>query len=174
MEKYKTILEDIENVSNREVVKQKRISGVGVGLLIAAVVCAVAGKSFEDPNTSLPTLFFTVAALLLLAGIVKMFVGKTCYTFQPTKSKLQPLTLYFDIHESVALQNCVEMKRFDELSRLKREKDSGIKLEAMLTEDGKFAALQVLEYVPYTYEAITPVKCYYGEEASHLSSYLKA
>ena len=174
MEKYKTILEDIERVSNREVVKQKRISGVGVGLIVSAVLCAVAGASFEDPNTSLPTLFFTLAGLLLLAGIVKAFVGRTCYTFQPTKSKIQPFTLYFDIHESAALQNCVEMKRFDELSRLKREKDAGIKLEAMLTEDGQFAALQVLEYVPYTYEAITPVKCYYGEEAGSLSSYLKA
>ena len=171
MEKYKTISEDIENVSNRDVVKHSRISGIGVGMIVAAVVCAIAGKSFEDPNSSLPAFFFTVSALLLLAGIVKVFVGRTCYTFKPTKSRLQPFTLYFDVHESVALQNCVEMKRFDELNRLKREKDTGIKLEAMVTGDGTFAALQISEYVPYTYEAITPVRCYYGDDARTLFSY---
>lgn len=173
MEKYKTISEDIENVSNRDVVKHSRISGIGVGMIVAAVVCAIAGKSFEDPNSSLPAFFFTVSALLLLAGIVKVFVGRTCYTFKPTKSRLQPFTLYFDVHESVALQNCVEMKRFDGLNRLKREKDTGIKLEAMVTGDGTFAALQISEYVPYTYEAITPVRCYYGDDARTLFSYFR-
>ncbi len=43
MEKYKTISEDIENVSNRDVVKHSRISGIGVGRIVAAVVCAIAG-----------------------------------------------------------------------------------------------------------------------------------
>ncbi len=81
---------------------------------------------------------------------------------------------YFDVHESDALQACVEMKRFEELKRLKREKDTGVRLEAMVADDGKFAAVQISEYIPYTYEAITPVRCYYGEEADVLASYLKA
>ena len=67
----------------------------------------------------------------------------------------------------------LEMKRFDELNRLKREKDTGIKLEAMVTGDGTFAALQISEYVPYTYEAITPVRCYYGDDARTLFSYFR-
>lgn len=62
MEKYKTISEDIENVSNRDVVKHSRISGIGVGMIVAAVVCAIAGKSFEDPNSSLPA--FSLLCLL--------------------------------------------------------------------------------------------------------------
>ena len=55
MGKYKTIQEDIENVTNKEVVKQTRISGVAIGLIVAGGLCAVAGKGFEDPNSSMPT-----------------------------------------------------------------------------------------------------------------------
>lgn len=174
MEKYKTIQEDIENVSNKEVVKQTRISGIAAGLIVLAILGGIAGKSFEDPNSSMPTFLFTAAALLFLTGIIKLFVSRNSYVFKPTKSRLKPVTLYFDIHESDALQSCVEMKRFDDLARLKREKDTGVKLEAMVTGDGKFAAVQISEYIPYTYEAVTPVMCYYGEEAQKLATYCKS
>ncbi len=174
MEKYKTLQEDIENASNNEVIKKSTVSGMAVGLLVGAVACAIAGKSFEDPNSAVPTFLFTAAVFLLLAGIVKFFVGRNGYLFKPTKSRLKKVTAYFDVHESDALQTCVEMKRFEELKRLKREKDTGVRLEAMLADDGKFAAVQISEYVPYTYEAITPVRCYYGEEAHVLASCLKA
>ena len=174
MEKYKTLQEDIEKASNNEVVKKATVSGIAVGLLMLAIVLAITGKSFEDPNSALPTFLFTAAAFLLLVGIVKFFVGRKGYLFKPTKSRLKTITTYFDIHESDALQNCFEMKRFDDLNRLKREKDTGVKLEAMVAEDGKFAAVQVFEYIPYTYEAVTPVQCYYGEDARLLVAYLKA
>ena len=73
--------------------------------------------------------------------------------------------MYFDVHESDNLQDCMEMKRFEDLKKMKREKDTGVKVEAMIADDQKFAAVQISEYIPYSYEAVTPVMCYYGEEA---------
>ena len=174
MGKYKTIQEDIENVTNKEVVKQTRISGVAIGLIVAGGLCAVAGKGFEDPNSSIPTFLFTLASFLFLAGIIKLFISRSYYTFKPTKSRIKKMTLYFDIHETDALQTCFEMKRFEELARLKREKDTGVRLEAMVAGDGKFAAVQISEYIPYNYEAVTPVLCYYGQDAKMLADYCKA
>ncbi len=174
MEKYKSLLEDIENVSNQNVKKQNQISILGIGLIGIAIGCAVAAKGFEDPNSSLPTFFFTVSALLLLSGIIKIFVSRTCYLFTPTKSKLQSFTIYFDAKDGINLQNSLEISRLNDLNLLKKKKDGAIKLETMITNDGSFAALQVLEYIPYSYEAVTPVICYYGEQAKHLSSYIKS
>ena len=81
--------------------------------------------------------------------------------------------MYFDVHESDNLQDCMEMKRFEDLKKMKREKDTGVKVEAMIADDQKFAAVQISEYIPYSYEAVTPVMCYYGEEARLLASYLQ-
>ena len=106
MEKYKTIQEDIENVTNKEVVKQTRLSGVAGMLILAALGCAAGGMAFEDPNSSIPTFLFTIAAFLFLGGIVKLFVDRSYYQFRPTKSKLKPMTFYFDVHEGDTLQNC--------------------------------------------------------------------
>ena len=157
MGKFKKLQEDIENVTNKEVVKQTRISGVATIVLIISVACAIGGMSFEDPNSSMPTFLF----------------DRSCYMFKPTKSKLKTMTMYFDVHESDNLQDCMEMKRFEDLKKMKREKDTGVKVEAMIADDQKFAAVQISEYIPYSYEAVTPVMCYYGEEARLLASYLK-
>lgn len=165
MEKFKTIQEDIENVTNREVVKKGKISFVAIGLIGIAVVLTVTGMQSEDPNATWPSFLFTVAAMMFLGGIIKLFVSRTCWIFKPTNSKLKATTLYFDVHESDALQACIEMKRFEDFKQMKRKKDSGVRVEAMISDDRRFAAVQIAEYVPYSYEAVTPVVCYYGEDA---------
>lgn len=171
MEKYKNLQEDIENVTNKEVMKRTKLSMAAIGLLAAAVVMAIGGLSFQDPNSAMPTLLFTASALVFIGGIIKLFVHRTCYMFRPTNSQLKGKVIYFATQESDALQNCLSMKRFEELKKLKREKDSGVKLEAMVADDQKFVAIQISEYIPYSYEAVTPVMCFYGEEAKAFASY---
>lgn len=173
MEKYQTIPDAIEQVSGKKVAKQNKLSVAGIALLSGAVVFGLAGMAFEDPNSSLPTFFFTVAAFLFLAGLIKLLVGRKHYVFLPTRSALKEHVLFFDVHESDALQACMEMKCFTELYSLKREKDAGVKVDAWVAGDGGFAAVQISEYIPYAYEAVTPVMCYYGDEAKALVRYLK-
>ena len=45
MGKFKKLQEDIENVTNKEVVKQTWISGVATIVLIISVACAIGGRS---------------------------------------------------------------------------------------------------------------------------------
>lgn len=173
MEKFKNIQEDIERVTNKEVVKKGKISMVAVVLIIVAGGAAVIGAGSSDPNASWPSFLFTLSVLLFLGGVVKLFVSRTCWLFRPTNSKLQEMTEYFDVHECDALQACMEMKRFEDLKQMKRKKDSGVKVEAMVSSDRKFAAVQLCEYIPYTYEAVTPVICFYGEDAKSFISFFK-
>ena len=173
MEKYKKIWEEIEVASNHEVVKKSCISSIGMVCILFAIGCIVGAKGFEDPNSSLPTFLYTIAAILLLMGIVKICVDRTCYIFKSTKSKLYSKTVYFDAKDEVELKSSLEMNRFDLLKHLTKKKDGVIKLELMMTKDGQFAALQLFEYIPYSYEVLTPVWCYYGDSAKQLSETIK-
>lgn len=173
MGKYKVIHEDIENINSKEIAKQTNISIVAIVVMVVGIALGVLGILFDDPNSSMPTFLFTLAALLVFGGLVKLLVSRTCYVYLPTKSRLALSKYYFDVHAGDEVQNCLQMKRFDDLSRIKREKDNGVKVEAMLAADGQFAAIQVLEYVPYSFEAVTPVMCYYGDEAAKVSKALK-
>lgn len=169
MGKYRTLVQDIENATECKVAKRNRISLPGAVMAVLGVFALAGGMGFDDPNSVVPTFLFTAGALLLLAGVVKLCVSRSAFVYLPTKSRLKGATFYFGTQEGDALQSCLEMKRFDDLKRLKREKDTGVKLEALFAADGTFAAVQVLEYVPYTYEAVTPALCYYGEDARVLT-----
>lgn len=173
MEKYKTIHEDIENVTNNQVIKKGSISFIGLSLMAVAIILAVIGMQSKDPNASWPSFLFTASAFVFLGGVIKFFVSRSCYMFRPTNSKVAELTLFYDVHEGEALKDCIEMKRFESLKSLKKAKDSGVRIQAMVANDQKFAAVQVSEYVPYTYEAVTPVVCYYGDEAKSFVNFLK-
>lgn len=173
MAQFKTLEEDIEIVTNREVVKQNKISMGAIGFVLLALLCTAGGMAIEDPNSSLSTFLFTAAVFMVLGGIVKFAMGRNCYLFRPTGSRLQKVSLYFDTRESQALQYCMEEKKFDDLKQLKRQVNTGVKLDAMVARDDKFAAIQISEYIPYTYQAITPVICYYGKEARDFSVFLK-
>lgn len=173
MEKYKTIQEDIEQVTNQEVIKKSIVSMTALTLIVVAIILGVIGMGNEDPNASWTSFLFTASVLLFLGGIIKFFISRSCWLFRPTNSKLKEMTLYFDVHESSALQACIEMRRFEDLKQMKREKDSGVRVEVLVSNDQKFAAVQISEYIPYTYEAVTPVVCYYGEEAKTFISLLK-
>ena len=173
MEKYKKIWEAIEVASNHEVEKKSCISGIGIVFILFGVGCMVGAKGFEDPNSSLPAFLYTAAAILLLVGIVKVCLDRTCYVFKPTQSKLYSKTVYFDAKDETELKNSLEMNRFEVLKNLTPKKDGVIKLELMMSRDGQFAALQLFEYIPYNYITYTPVCCYYEEAAKELASYMK-
>lgn len=173
MGKYKVIHEDIEHIDKEKVAKRTQLSLIAIVLIVLGVAMLIAGAAFEDPNSSLPSTLFIVGAVILLAGIIKFFVSRSCYVYLPTKSRLKLHTVYYDVKVSDDVQNGLSMKRFDDLTRLQQQKDNGVKVETMLSADGEFAATQVLEYVPYTFEAITPVMCFYGEDARKLKAALK-
>lgn len=173
MEKFKTIQEDIEYVTNKEVIKKGKVSWVAISLIAVAIILAVIGMQSEDPNASWPSFLFTISVMLFLGGVVKLCVSRSCWMFKPTNSRLKEMTLYFDVHESDALQACIEMKRFEDFKQMKRKKDSGVRVEAMISGDQRFAAVQIAEYVPYSYEAVTPVICYYGDDAKSFVNHFK-
>lgn len=173
MEKYKTIHEEIECAAHQDVARQMNISWVAVAVIVAGVLCGVWGMTFEDPNSSMPTFLFTAAVLFGLGGMIKLLVSRNGYVYMPTKSRLNPVTVYYDVHASDELQNALQMNRPEVLGQLKRVKDNGVKVHALVSADDRFAAVQVLEYVPYTFEAVTPVMYFKGDAARRFSAVIK-
>jgi len=45
-------------------------------------------------------------------------------------------------------------------------------MDVMLSADKKFAAVQLFQFVPYTYQPITPVQYFTNEEASAVVVFL--
>ena len=173
MEKFKVMHEDIKNIESAEITKKSNISIVAIIVIIAGIVSGMGAMYFEDPNSAMPSLLITLSAIFIIGGIIKLVISHTVYIYKPTKSLLKLKTIYFPNNSCDELQNCLSSNRFDEISSIKQEKNHGLKLEVLVSKDKQFIAVQILQYIPYNFEPISPITCYFNDNAQKLVTALK-
>jgi hypothetical protein len=70
--------------------------------------------------------------------------------------------------DSVELQSLKQMmvkNEFSTSSRMVFKEGGNGRLDYMVSKDGRFMAIQLLQFVPYTYEAVTGVYYYTDNDA---------
>ena len=82
-------------------------------------------------------------------------------------------SLYGAIREHMdALKNLVNSGSFSADSKIKSEASGNIRMDVILSADKKFAAVQLFQFVPYTYQPITSVQYFTNEKASAIVAFL--
>ena len=71
-----------------------------------------------------------------------------------------------------ALKNLVNSGSFSADSKIKSEASGNIRMDVILSADKKFAAVQLFQFVPYTYQPITSVQYFTNEKASAIVAFL--
>lgn len=74
--------------------------------------------------------------------------------------------LFLRCGRPLCMGRLLEEKTFDGKAGVLPKKDGGVRMDYMVSQDGNFAAVQLLKYVPYAYEPASSVLHYTGEEAS--------
>jgi hypothetical protein len=70
-----------------------------------------------------------------------------------------------DAVELQNLQRMMEKNDFSASSRLAFKEGGNGRLDYMISKDGRFVAVQLLQFVPYTYEAVTGLFYYTDDDA---------
>lgn len=55
---------------------------------------------------------------------------------------------------------------------VKSEGSGNVRMDVILSQDNKFAAVQLFQFVPYTYTPVTSVHYYTGNDAATVSAFL--
>jgi hypothetical protein len=71
-----------------------------------------------------------------------------------------------------ALKNLVNSGSFSADSKIKSEASGNIRMDVILSADKKFAAVQLFQFIPYTYQPITSVQYFTDEQASAVIAFL--
>ena len=93
-------------------------------------------------------------------------ISKRSLIYVPTGSLVKKGSCFFDAGDLSVLGRLLEEKTFDGKAEVLPKKDGGVRMDYMVSQDGNFAAVQLLKYVPYAYEPASSVLHYTGEEAS--------
>ncbi|MCP9612330.1 hypothetical protein [Coprobacter tertius] len=161
---------------NSEIIYKKGISLIGCILLIAGIIIVYAQTLLDVTATSAKLALMLVGAVCILVGLVKLLMGKKYIIYQGSGSKVKNMNLFFDSHEINKLQGLLESKQFEYLQKLKPAEGNkaGVRLDLLVSEDKKFAAAQVFQFIPFKYEPASDLINFYDEDAATLSKYIPA
>ena len=113
------------------------------------------------------------AVVLVGVGIVRLlFFGKE-YVYLPTKSKIAEYSVFFRSDAKRAVIDAIESGNIAALDKIKKDDNSGIRFDIVMSDDCKFASCQVFEWVPHFFEPASKVYVLDEETVSKIRDYIE-
>ena len=154
-----------------DIAKRISVSGVLISsvMLLIGILAFASTFELDDKSSTTSMALMVLGTGLFLIGIFRLFWKSKEVVYLPTKSVAKEHSVFFDLKHMDALKNLVNSGSFSADSKIKSEASGNIRMDVILSADKKFAAVQLFQFVPYTYQPITSVQYFTNEKASGLS-----
>ncbi len=154
----------------------RRISNSGLLISGVMLVCSILSfvSTFEiQEGTSLGSIVLMfVGTVLFLSAIFRLYWKSRVSVYAPTGSATKEYSFFFDLKYLEKLTGFVQSGLFPGELDIKSDITGNIRMDVILSADHKFAAVQLLQFVPYTYQPMTTVKYLTNNEATSLAVFL--
>ena len=154
-----------KQISVKQILLSSCIALFGVMGIVLSLVRHTSGST-------LCMAFLTIGILLMLFALYRFFTKSKEMIYKPTGSEVRSDSLYMDSVELQSLKQMMVKNEFSTSSRLVFKEGGNGRLDYMVSKDGRFMAIQLLQFVPYTYEPVTGVYYYADDEAVAVARYI--
>ena len=160
--------------SHPDIAKRTSISGVLFSsfMLLVGILAFASTFELEDRSSTVSMALMVFGTGLFLVGIFSLFWKSKEVVYLPTGSIAKERSVFFDLKHMDKLVDIVNSGSFSANSDIKSETSGNIRMDVILSEDKKFAAVQLFQFVPYTYQPITSVHYFTNEDASAVVAFL--
>ena len=148
-------------------VKQILISTL---IALCGAIGVVLSFVLENSDSTLGMALLSVGIILILFALYRFFTKSHEVVYKPTGSEVRSGTLYMDMTELQSLKEMMVKNEFPASSRLAFKQGGNGRLDYLASKDGRFVAAQLLQFVPYTYEAVSGIFYYTDDDAVAVSS----
>ena len=157
-----------------DIAKRISVSGVLISsvMLLIGILAFASTFELDDKSSTTSMALMVLGTGLFLIGIFRLFWKSKEVVYLPTKSVAKEHSVFFDLKHMDALKNLVNSGSFSADSKIKSEASGNIRMDVILSADKKFAAVQLFQFVPYTYQPITSVQYFTNEKASAIVAFL--
>lgn len=157
-----------------DIAKRTSVSGVLISsvMLLVGILAFVSTFELEDKSSTISMALMVLGTGLFLMGIFRFFWKSKQVVYLPTGSVAKEQSIFFDLKHIDSLTNIVNSGSFSAGSAINSESSGNIRMDVILSEDKKFAAVQLFQFVPYTYQPITSVQYFTNEQASTIAAFL--
>lgn len=160
--------------SHPDIAKRTSISGLIFSciMLVAGVAAFVSTFEMEDRSSTISMGLMVLGTGLFLVGVFRLFWKSKEMVYLPTGSVAKEQSVFFDLKYMDRLSDMVTTGDFSRSSEIYGGTSGNLRLDIMLSEDKKFAAVQLFQFVPYTYNPVTSVCYYTNGEATSIANFL--
>lgn len=171
----KAIEPTIFETLHQDIVKRTSLRKLMLSFSILFLGCVLFLCVFmmHDKSSVLSMSFMVIGTAFFLIGVFRLFWKSTEVFYTPTGSLVSEVSFFFNLKDLPALSQLMTDKQFCEQTALTCEGSGNVRLDALLSQDHRFAALQLFQFVPYTYTPVTSVVYFTDREAQSVSAFLK-
>ena len=114
----------------------------------------------------------TLAVVLLIIGFYRLLNKRKKLVYSPTNSTLLKGEFYLEGKQLEAIKEAVTANQEADYSQFKLIRSGNVRLDYVVSCDGKFVAVQLFEYIPYKFESVTDMISYEDDQAHNLGMLL--
>ena len=174
MKQTTQVEETLFSAAHPQLEKQISVKQILLSSCIAlfGVMGIVLSLVMDKSESTLCMAFLTIGILLMLFALYRFFTKSKEMIYKPTGSEVRSDSLYMDSVELQSLKQKMVKNEFSTFSRLVFKEGGNGRLDYMVSKDGRFLAIQLFQFVPYTYEPVTGVYYYADDEAVAVARYI--
>lgn len=160
--------------SHPDIAKRTSISGLIFSciMLVAGILAFVSTFEMQDRSSTLSMGLMVVGTAFFLVGIFRLFWKSKEIVYLPTGCVAREQSMFFDLKHLDGLTSMVKSGNFPASVDIKGGTSGNLRLDIILSEDKKFAAVQLFQFVPYTYNPVTSVCYFTNGEAASIATFL--
>lgn len=160
--------------SHPDIAKRTSVSGLifSFTMLLVGALAFFSTLELTDRSSTLSMALMVLGTGLFLVGIFRLFWKSKAVVYLPTGSITREHSVFFDLKHLDKLTDLVNSGSFSSKLAVKSEPSGNIRMDVILSEDHKFAAVQLFQFVPYTYQPVTEVHYFTNEESSAVATFL--
>ena len=153
--------------SHPDIVKRTSVSGLifSVAMLLVGVFIFASIFEMSDKSSTLSMALMVLGTAFVLLGVFRLFWKSKEVVYLPTGSVTKERSVFFDLKYLGKLT--------DGETEIKSSGSGNVRMDVMISQDNKFAAVQLYQFVPYTYTPVTSVRYYTGSDAVAVSTFLE-
>ena len=157
-----------------DIVKRTSISGLifSAVMLLLGILVFVSTFEVTERSSTLSMLLMVLGTAFFLLGIFRLFWKSKEVVYLPTGSVTKERSIFFDLKHMGKLKEMIEKGHLTLEDGVKSEGSGNVRMDVILSQDNKFAAIQLFQFVPYTYTPVTSVHYYTGNDAATVSAFL--
>lgn len=160
--------------SHPDIAKRTSVSGLIFSVVMLLVGILVFASIFEmnDKSSTASMALMVLGTAFLLMGVFRLFWKSKEIVYLPTGSVAKERSLFFDLKYLGKLSDMIERGQLGSVTDIKSDASGNVRMDVMISQDNKFAAVQLFQFVPYTYTPVTTVRYFTGSEAAAVSTFL--